>query len=282
MVREVLDSVSAPLNSQAYVIDATLGSGGHSLALRQNGYRILGIEADPAILEIAKGRLGSDAKLIYGNFRDIDEIARREGVSPVQAVLFDLGVSNLQLTKDSRGFSFGSPDAPLDMRLDKSQQGLTAADLLNALREDQLGVLFGRVLKDFEAKKLAQAVVNFREKKKIATASDLIEISKVVRPKGRLNQATLPFLAVRIAVNSELENLSDALPKAFGLLVSGGKLLIITFHSLEEKIVKEFFSRMEREGLGRTITKDPIVPADSEVIRNPRSRSAKLRVIEII
>lgn len=190
---QVLDNLGAPLNSQAEVIDTTLGSGGHSLEMAKKGYRVLGIEADPEILEIARQRLGDKAKLVHGNFREIDEIARETGFAPVQAVLFDLGVSNLQLTDITRGFSFGNPEAALDMRLDKALQGLTAADLLNALREEQLIVLFGRVLRHFEAKALARAVIRFREKKKIATVADLIAISKVVRPKGYLNQATLPF-----------------------------------------------------------------------------------------
>lgn len=282
LAQEVLDNLGAPLNSQAEVIDATLGSGGHSLEMAKKGYRVLGIEADPEILEIARQRLGGKAKLVHGNFRAIDKIAREAGFAPVQAVLFDLGVSNLTLTDTTRGFSFGSPEAKLDMRLDKALQGLTAAGLLNALREDQLAVLFGRIFKHFEAKALARAVIRFREGKKIETVSDLIAISKVLRPKGHLNQATLPFLAVRIAVNSELENLSEALPKAFELLVRGGRLLVITFHSLEREIVKEFFNRMTSGGLGKVVTRQPVLPKAAEIEANPRSRSAELRIIEKI
>lgn len=290
LTQEIIEGIGAPLNSQAQLIDATLGTGGHSLKLIQNGYSVLGIEADPDIYEVAKERLSLACPasknsfgrytLVCGNFKDIDLIAANNNIGRVAAVLFDLGVSNLQLTDSTRGFSFGSPEAPLDMRIDRSAQGLTGADLLNALREDQLVSLFGRVVKRFTARRLARETIRLRAIKKIETVEDLIRISSVVRGKPHLDPATLPFLALRIAVNSELENLKEALPKAWSLLGYKGRLLVISFHSLEEDIVRDFFKRMQDLGSGEIITRQPVRPGEKELTANPRARSAKLNIIE--
>ena len=290
LTHEVIEGIGAPLNSQAQIIDATLGTGGHSLELIKNGYSVLGIEADTDIYEVAKKRISIACPaskksfgrytLVCGNFKDIDLIAANNNVGRVAAVLFDLGVSNLQLTDSQRGFSFGSPEAPLDMRIDRSAQGLSGADLLNALREDQLVVLFGRVVKRFTAKKLARETIRLRTIKKIETVEDLLRISSVVRGKPHLDPATLPFLALRIAVNSELENLKEALPKAWSLLGYKGRLIIISFHSLEETIVRDFFKRMEDLGSGKIVTAQPVRPGEKELTANPRARSAKLNIIE--
>jgi 16S rRNA (cytosine1402-N4)-methyltransferase len=288
LVHEVIDQIGAPLNSQAQIIDATLGTGGHCLELVKNGYKVLGIEADSEIMAVAKERLGKVCldggracpTIVHGNFKDIGLIASENNFNHVMTVLFDLGVSNLQLTSPERGFSFGSPEALLDMRIDRSAQGLTGADLLNALREDQLTVLFGRVLKHFQAKKLAHEVARYRQINKIASVGDLIEISHVVKGKAHLDPATLPFLALRIAVNSELENLSEALPRAWSLLGRGGRILVISFHSLEENIVRDFGRQMESQGFGKVNTAQAIKPTEEELHKNPKSRSAKLNVIE--
>lgn len=266
MVSEVL----AHLNKKKRVIDATLGTGGHSLKLLEAGVKVLGIESDPEILKIAKERLVKfNCLLVHGNFKDIDRIVKNNGFKKVDGILFDLGVSNLQLTDDSRGFSFSNPNALLDMRIDKEGQEVTGAILLNALRKDQLEDVFSRVLDLSSSRWLAKRVLEKREIEPIKRVADFLEICGGLRGKARLNPATLPFLALRIAVNSELENLKEALPKAYDLLEAGGKLLVISFHSGEEEIVKSF----SKDFVG------PIKPTMEEVANNPRSRSAELFVL---
>lgn len=267
MASEVL----AHLNKKKSVIDATLGTGGHSLKLLEAGVKVLGIEADPEILEIAKSRLVKFAcPLVHGNFKDIDKVAYENGFNKVDGVLFDLGVSNLQLMDESRGFSFANPEVLLDMRIDKTAQEVTGADILNVLRKDQLENMFSKVLDGGSSRWLTNNVLEKRGVNPIKTVRDFLDICKGLRGKAKLNPATLPFLALRMAVNSELENLKEALPRAYELLNPEGKLLIITFHSGEEEIVKSF----SKDFVG------PIRPSDEEISRNPRSRSAKLFVLE--
>jgi 16S rRNA (cytosine1402-N4)-methyltransferase len=291
LVHETVEGLH--VNNQARIIDATVGSGGHSLEFLRLGAKLLGIDQDKEMLKLASTRL-KDAcpaanrkvdcifKLVQGNFREIDEIAQKEGFSPVNAILFDLGTTSIQLMDSTRGFSFSHPEAPLDVRIDPSLQGLKGSDLLNALREDQLRILFAKVLSFFESKKLAKAIVVYRETTKFETVGDLLKVTVGLRSKPGLNPATLPFLALRVAVNSELENLHEALPKAFGLLTKGGRLGVITFHSGEEKEVVSYFRKLSREGSASLITKSPILPGEAEVGENPRARSAKLYIIEKI
>ena len=282
LVKEILAGLGpvAHLNSSVKIIDATLGTGGHSLAFVTAGYQVLGIEADVNMLNIAKARLSDNAKLINGNFKDIDRFARENNFFQVDAIIFDLGVSNIQLTDLTRGFSFGNPDAALDMRLDVVNQSLTAADLLNVLRPDQLEQLFKRVLKPWVAGKLSQEIVRVRAAAKFNTVGDFIRVCTVVSAKPGLNQATLPFLALRIAVNSELENLQEGLPKALELVRSGGRILIIYFHSKEKEIVMNFVKRNKNNM--RLITLTPIGPGNEEIKTNPRARSARLVILEKI
>lgn len=266
MVSEVL----AHLNKKKSAVDATLGTGGHSLKLLEAGARVLGIESDPEILDIARERLSRfNPSLVHGNFKDIDKIAKENGFNKVGGILFDLGVSNLQLMDEARGFSFTKPSALLDMRIDKDSQEVTGAILLNVLRKDQLENMFSKVLDLSSSRWLAKRVLEKREIEPIKTVGNFLEICGGLRGKARLNPATLPFLALRIAVNSELENLKEALPKAYGLLDVGGKLLVITFHSGEEEIVKSF----SNDFVG------PIKPTMEEIANNPRARSAELFVL---
>ncbi|OGM87617.1 16S rRNA (cytosine(1402)-N(4))-methyltransferase [Candidatus Woesebacteria bacterium RIFOXYD1_FULL_40_21] len=281
MVREVIKALH--LKKGGLYIDATVGTGGHALEIVKKGGRVLGIDMDPMMLEIAKMRLekaGRPFKLVSGNFKDIDEIVKKEKVDEVDGILIDLGVSNVHFDTKERGFSFSNPEAPLDMRLNPDSQGVTAADLLNGLREDQLTVLFAKVLPFFKAKKVAKVLILFREQKKFETVADFLEALKDFKGKPGLNPATLPFLALRIAVNSELENLKEALPKAFALLNKGGKLVILSFHSKEEKIIKDFFFSEERENKAKILTKTAITPRDEEIAKNVKARSAKLWILE--
>jgi 16S rRNA (cytosine1402-N4)-methyltransferase len=274
MMSEVIENLH--VKNQAKYIDATLGTGGHTLSIAKMGGQVLGIEADPEMLAIAKERLEKekcDCKLINGNFTDIDIIAKENGFEKVDGILFDLGVSNLHLKDTSRGFSFANPGAELDMRLDQKAQGVKASDLLNLLRRDQLIELFMVTLDPGPARWLSSKVLDFREGRKFEKVEDVLEICRGLKTgKKTLNEATLPFLALRIAVNSELDNFKNALPKAYDLLNGGGRLIVITFHSKEEEIAKEFFGSK----------KEFIAPSFDEVNKNQRSRSAKMRVLKKI
>lgn len=276
LVKEILSNLGldAPLKTKVRIIDATLGTGGQTQVMVKANAEVLGIEADPEMLKIAEDRLNKDnlrpCRLVLGNFKDIDIIAQKEGFSKVDGVLFDLGITNLQLMSGERGFSFSNCEAALDMRIDTGNQTVTGADLLNVLREDQLIDLFKAVLDISSARWLAKRVIEKRTKEPIRTAGHFLDICQNLKGKPALNPATLPFLALRMAVNCELENLALALPKAFGLLKKGGKILVITFHSGEEKVVRDF----SKNFVG------PIKPEIKEISSNPRSRSAELFVFK--
>jgi 16S rRNA (cytosine1402-N4)-methyltransferase len=287
--------LDAPLKKRAYkVIDATLGTGGYTLKLCEIGADVLGIDTDERMLEIARKRLdaacpapdekvGGSFKLIHGNFKDIADIAEENGFQPADGVVFDLGVSTLQLTGKKRGFSFSEKDVPLDMRLDKTSQGAKASDLLNALRGDQLIDMFEKVLGHNKARKLSNEIVERRKEAPIETVGDFLSITnRIFERRGRLHPATKPFLALRMATNSELENLEEALPKAVKVIKEGGKLVVVSFHSGEDEIVKDFFKRVERDGNAKVLTRSPITPSEVEVNKNPKARSAKLRALEKI
>ncbi|EKE06105.1 MAG: hypothetical protein ACD_19C00079G0010 [uncultured bacterium] len=264
MVKEVLESLH--LNTSSRVIDCTLGTGGHTEAIVNAGGEVLGIEMDPKMLEIAKIRLdGTKSKLVSGNFDNLTKIAKDNGFEEVDGILFDLGVSNLHLKEDERGFSFESPNQDLDMRLNPETQDVKASDLLNALDQTQLTHLFEKVLSHNESKRIAGRIITLRP---ILKVSELIEALKDMPHKEHLNSATLPMLALRIAVNSELDNLNEAIPQAISLLRNGGRLIIITFHSAEEEIVQKYMNE-------RVKTR---IPSYEEINKNIRARSAKLYV----
>jgi 16S rRNA (cytosine1402-N4)-methyltransferase len=265
-------------------IDATVGNGGHALEILKEGGRVLGIDLDPKMIEITGYRLGkkwkSDLKLVNGNFSQIDKIAKDNDWIPVSGILFDLGVTNIHLTDMERGFSFENPEAALDMRIDSETQGVKASDLLNVLREDQLRSLFEVTLDPGAAKWITGRVIHSRAAKTISSVADMLEITEGLKT-GRfgLNEATLPFLALRIAVNSELTNLEETLPKAFDLLERGGRLVVISFHSKEDVIVKNFFKEKKLEG-AEIITFKPVLASEEEINVNRKARSAKMRVLK--
>ena len=280
LVHEVIEYLH--IENQARYIDATLGTAGHSIEIIKRGGVILGIEEDPEMLKVANESVkGQQSTFVKGNFRDIDTIAKTQNFESVDGIIFDLGVSNPQLTSSSRGFSFAHPNSDLDMRLDPDAQGLKASDLLNLLREDQLQVLFGKVLDWQDSRKLVKGILLFRSTKAFKTTGDFLQVCRSLKGKAVLHNATLPFLALRMTVNSELENLSEALPKAYSLLRKGGRLLVISFHSGEDALVKKYFREIEDNG-ARILTKKPITPGQKEIESNPRSRSAKMRVLEKI
>jgi 16S rRNA (cytosine1402-N4)-methyltransferase len=297
LLREVLEAFSfsskAHLKKGVKIIDATLGLGGHTEALVKSGADVLGIETDNEMLKLAIDRLKiacptpkvnkswGSYKLVYGNFRKIGEIANENGFSEVDGVLFDFGVSSPQITSPDRGISFGEGSAPLDMRIDRDTQAVKGSDLLNVLRKDQLIELFGKVLNPKVSNTLSSKVVKARELKKIETVADFRDIIHKANVSGKkIDIATLPFLALRMAVNSEAENISAALPKSVNSLRNGGRIVAISFHSGEDSVVKKTFLRFAEDGLGTVLTKNPITPSASEIVSNRRSRSAKMRIFQ--
>jgi 16S rRNA (cytosine1402-N4)-methyltransferase len=282
LIREVVEALH--INKDRNYIDATTGNGGHSAEILKNGGKVLGIELDPEMLKIAENRLKKegfkDFKLVNGNFTNIDKFAKDAGMEKVDGILFDLGVTNLHLKDLERGFSFANPEAPLDMRINPELEGVKGSDLLNVLREDQLEDLFKITLDPGPAKWISGRVLHSRAGKPISTVGDFLEISEGLKiGKSSLNEATLPFLALRIAVNSELANLEEVLPKAFDLLKEGGRLVVISFHSGEDAIVKEFFRNKKLEG-AKMVTSKPIEAGEIEMGVNRKARSAKMRILE--
>lgn len=282
-------------------IDGTLGNAGHSLAILEqagSGSLLIGIDRDRSALERAKERLKNvrgRVVFVHGNYADMEQIAKDLGVEEVDGVLLDIGVSSFQLDDPERGFSFGA-NGPLDMRMDQSS-GKSAADIVNGLEEGDLA----RVLRDFgeekQARRIAAAIVRRREKGLIATTevlADVVEGAVGGRRSGK-HPATRTFQALRIAVNGELEALKRGLEAGVGLLREGGRMGVITFHSLEDRIVKNFFAGhagvwCSLQGGGsrwegslpsvKRVTRKPVVPSEDEIAGNRRSRSAKLRVVE--
>jgi 16S rRNA (cytosine1402-N4)-methyltransferase len=272
-------------------IDATLGLGGHTQAIVKLKGNVLGLEADPKSLEEAAKRLKEACPsqltsevgsftLVNANFKDLEKVAQQYSFVDVDGVLFDLGISSYQLGSQ-RGFSFQERKASLDLRMDIDIQGVKGADLLNILEEKQLLNLFGRVMPYSESRLLARVIISFRKQKKFESVDDFLKvIDKLPLTKKSLHPATLPFLALRVAVNSELEILEEALPQAFRLLDKTGRLVVISFHSGEDALVKKYFSYLELRKEGKIITDKPISANESELRSNPRSQSAKLRVLE--
>ena len=264
-------------------IDATVGEGGHAVAIAQRGGIVLGIDQDPEILKQAKELLGDKTVLVQGNFREIERIARENRFTEVDGILLDLGISSWHLKESGRGFSF-QKDEPLDMRADPNLT-VTAADLLNGLNKDELKELFQKYGEEERAPQLAAAVVRARSLKPFRTTADLVGVAeKVGRTKDvrrdRIHPATKIFQALRIAVNDEVENLRSVLPRAFEVLKTGGHLVVVSFHSLEDREVKNFFQRMESSDQGIILTEKPLRPRPAEVLQNPQSRSARLRAME--
>lgn len=301
----------------ALFVDGTIGGGGHATELirhiQPNGY-LIGIDSDPAALQAARAyidaHLGQETTqgcytLVHGNFRDIAAIVQAQQCHAVDGILLDIGVSSYQLNTPERGFSFQA-DGPLDMRLDPTQ-AYTAADLVNSLDEQELAHTIYHYGEERHARRIARAIVERRRHQPIETTGDLCDIvvqtvqgkhktqraraAKAPRWHGSLHPATRTFQAVRIAVNHELDSLEQVLPQAVSLLRRGGRVAVISFHSLEDRIVKQFFRAESGYGMSdnaarpvrlQIMTKKPLMASEDEQQSNPRSRSAKLRVAERI
>ncbi|HHS98308.1 MAG TPA: 16S rRNA (cytosine(1402)-N(4))-methyltransferase RsmH [Chloroflexi bacterium] len=278
-------------------IDATVGGGGHAeaiLAASAPDGRLLGLDLDPHALEVAGRRLarfGGRVTLRRGSFARLTALAA--DFAPADGVLFDLGLSSLQLADSSRGFSF-SREGPLDMRLDPDAGGPTAADLVNDLSVEELAQILYRYGEERQARRIAEAIAAARPLETTAQLAAVVERAVGGR-RGRIHPATRTFQALRIAVNDELSVLQVALPQAVDLLRPGGRLVVISFHSLEDRIVKRFFRQESRDCICppevpvcicdhrarlRVLTRKPVRPEPDEVSRNPRARSARLRAAE--
>ncbi|HEX76102.1 MAG TPA: 16S rRNA (cytosine(1402)-N(4))-methyltransferase RsmH [Dehalococcoidia bacterium] len=279
-------------------VDCTLGSGGHTMAILEKslpGGQLLGIDTDPEAIRIAKSRLADYAEstiLVNDNFANLETICEENDFLPVHGIILDLGISSLQLDTTERGFSF-QHDAPLDMRFSPAQE-FTAADMVNVLFEDKLAQLIRDYGEERYSRQIAKRIV---EKRPINTTLELAHIVEQVigSRRGKIHPATRTFLALRIAVNRELKNLDIALTQTINCLNRQGRLVVISYHSLEDRLVKQF---MKRETKGcicppgtpvcrcghmpslKLISKKVIPPSLDEIESNPRSRSAKLRVAE--
>ena len=276
------------LPTDAVVVDATIGHGGHSFLfgekLGKKGV-IAGFDVDPGALKKAEARLEAlccKVVLIHSNFSRITERLAGEGIEKVDFILADLGLCSAQVADEKFGLSFRT-NMPLDMRIDKRLTS-TAADIINRENEKNLADLIYEFGQDRASRRIARFIVSERKKEPIATTGRLAEIicralgQKAKGRRSRIHPATRTFQALRIAVNHELENLKDLLTSAPALLKSGGRIAVISYHSLEDKLVKYDFRQNAEAGLYKIVTKKPITPDREEIVRNRRARSAKLRI----
>jgi len=264
-------------------IDATVGLGGHALQIARQltTGRLVGIDRDANALEIARERLKGyeeQVSLVQGEFSRIDEIRREMDLPPVNGVLADLGVSSLQLDTSERGFSFRLA-GPLDMRMDENE-ATTAADLANHLAEAELADLLYRLGEERDSRRIARAIVRARPIRGTAHLATVVAGARTSRGRQKLHPATKTFLALRIAVNREMEELGQFLNRVPATLAPEGRWVMLSYHSLEDRMVKQEFRRLSREGVLKILTPRVVRPSDAEVAANPRARSAKMRVAE--
>jgi len=268
-------------------VDCTVGLGGHARVLLEHGAsRVIGLDRDREALSQAHTALSAWAEhveLHHANYKDVDAVLNTSQISSVDGVLADLGVSSLHLDGEGRGFSFRR-DEPLDMRMDQSA-GQTAADLIRNTSEQTLADIIFKYGEERQSRRIARAIVEARRTSPVTSTGDLASIvRRSLRRKGytRIDPATRTFQAIRIWVNQELDGLEGVLEAMCRRLRTGARLVVISFHSLEDRIVKHTFRALERGGKVaiRVLTKRPVIPQDEEVERNPRARSAKLRVAE--
>ena len=285
MVAEVLEHLD-PSRGGTFV-DCTVGLGGHARAVLDAGAtRLVGLDRDPAALAQAGETLRGYAErveLVHGDYRQLGDVLAARGIDQVDGVLADLGVSSMQLDAPGRGFSFRR-DEPLDMRMDTTA-GPTAAEAIAAADERTLADVIYEFGEDRHARRIARAIVERRARQSIETTGQLADIVRRAIPRkgySRIDPATRTFQAVRIWVNRELEGLDTFLGDAVGRLAPGGRLVVIAFHSLEDRVVKHTLRALQAAGdVGITVrTKRPLVPGEAEIERNPRARSAKLRAAE--
>ncbi len=264
-------------------VDATVGLGGHAveIAARLTSGRLIGLDRDAEALEIARGRLKAyegRVVLVQTDFSKIDEVVREMHLPPLQGILADLGVSSVQLDTAERGFSFRLA-GPLDMRMD-SRMALTAADIVNETAEAELADLLYRFGEERDSRRIARAIVRARPIRSTEHLATVVAGARTSRGRQKLHPATKTFLALRIAVNRELEELGQFLDRAPATLAPGGRCVVLSYHSLEDRMVKQGFRRLSGQGVVSVLTRKVIRPTEREIAANPRARSAKMRVAE--
>jgi 16S rRNA (cytosine1402-N4)-methyltransferase len=264
-------------------LDATVGLGGHSaeIARRLTTGRLIGLDRDAGALEIARERLkGYEEKivLVQADFSRIDEVARELDLPPLNGILADLGVSSLQLDTAERGFSFRFA-GPLDMRMD-SRMALTAADIVNETAETELADLLYRLGEERDSRRIARAILRARPIRSTEHLATVVAGARTSRGRQKLHPATKTFLALRIAVNREMEELGQFLNRAPATLAPGACWVVLSYHSLEDRMVKQEFRRLAGEGVLNVLTRKVVRPSEAEIAANPRARSAKMRVAE--
>lgn len=291
LLHEVVHNLSSisPRDYIPWYVDGTLGGAGHALAVAEafgGKINILGFDRDPQAIQRVTNKLrGKSEKLLLENddYRNLDVVLERHGIGSVDLVLLDLGISSDELDNSGKGFTF-KKDEPLLMTMgDPAKYPFTAKNIVNDWEENVIAdVLFGYAEEKF-SRRIARHIINYREKKPIETSAELAEVVRSAVPpfyrRAKIHPATKTFQALRIAVNDELGALKDGLNKGYERLSSGGRMAVISFHSLEDRLVKDFYKNKSSTG-ALIITKKPIVATDEEIERNPRSRSAKLRVIQ--
>lgn len=286
-LNEVLE-IFDPQPGQIYV-DATVNGGGHSRALADrvgNMGRVIGIDLDGDLIKQLRVRNGQEGRknieLIHGNYADLGNIVERLGYAQVDGILFDLGFSSYHIDESGRGFSF-LRDEPLDMRYDSTRNELTAEQIINTWSEQAIEDLIRTYGEERYSRRIASRIIAERKSKHIATTALLARIIRESIPARsrqlltRINPATRTFQALRIAVNDELGNIERAMKVAVERLCSGGKLIVISFHSLEDRSVKHFFQKLRKDHVLEVLTSKPVRPSIREITINPRARSAKLR-----
>lgn len=290
LLNEAIEGLN--LGKNPIVVDGTFGGGGHSIEMcrRSAHIKIVAIDQDKGAWSKAKHKFEHtkcDITFVNENFRNLDKVLKEKGIENVDGVILDLGLSSDQLENSGRGFSF-LKNEPLLMTMKENPEDadVTAQDVVNTWSEANLADIIYGYGEERLSRQIARAIVDAREKKKIETTFDLVKIIESAVPgaykRGKIHFATRTFQAIRIAVNDELEAVREGIDKGFDALKVGGRMSVITFHSLEDRIVKKFFKALEEEGDAKLINKKVILASDVEVKNNPRSRSAKLRIIEKI
>jgi 16S rRNA (cytosine1402-N4)-methyltransferase len=290
MLKEVINYLN--LGPGKVIVDATIGTGGHSKAIIEQitpGGKLIGIDRDQESLAVAKERLSDysgNCEFVYGNFADLDSILKNLNIKKINGILFDLGISSYQLQNPSRGFSF-QYEGPLDMRFDRNSY-ISAYDLVNNLNEEEISNLLWTFGEEKWHNRIAHFLVEEREKQAITSTQQLSDIVvKAIPPKYRyrhyrIHPATRTFLGLRIAVNRELETIETGISKAIDFLDRSARICVISFQSLEDRVVKLAFRKFASLREIKIITPKPLIPQDAEISQNPSSRSSKLRVAEKI
>lgn len=281
LLEEVLEWLR--IRPEGTYVDATLGTGGHAIeiARRLKTGRLIGLDRDAQALDIARERLKEYERqviLVHAKFSRIVEVTRGMKIPGADGILADLGVSSLQLDSAERGFSFRAA-GPLDMRMD-SDESETAEEIVNSWPEQQLADLLYRYGEERNSRRIARAIVRARPIRDTERLATVVAGAQQARGRQRLHPATKTFLALRIAVNREMEELEQFLDRAPATLAWGGRWLVLSYHSLEDRLVKRAFRRLAQQGVVKVLTKKVVRPTAQEMLRNPRARSAKLRVAE--